>query len=91
MEVIGNAETVYSAQDDDKAYIGVNHKLGARMNLHFLDKKLQQIRFYTQPEGKFIPIQTADHLGLRIKTFQWHPDWRPLILNDILDPSKRRK
>ena len=91
MEVIGNAETVYYAQDDDKAYIGVNHKLGARMNLHFLDKKLQQIRFYTQPEGKFIPIQTADHLGLRIKTFQWHPDWRPLILNDILDPSKRRK
>lgn len=83
MTVEGNAETLYYALDEDKAYIGVNKTACSEMLFLFAEKKLQEIRFYTEPSGKFIPMDQADHEQLKLAGFRWSADLRPQSIEDL--------
>lgn len=83
MWVEGNAQAVYYALDDKKAYVGVNETECSEMRLFFQDNQVEGIRFYTEPSGKFSPIDPKK--GARqLDGFLWETRKRPRRVADLL-------
>lgn len=83
MNVIGNAESVYYAKDEEEAYIGVNKTAGSRMKVLFGSNEIERIIFYTEPTGQFLPMGQANHEELKLQGFKWVKDKRPLSFDDL--------
>ncbi len=83
MFVDGNAEAVYYALDDKRQYIGVNESKCAQMRLFFGDNKVNSIKFYTEPTGKFSPMKKVPSAGIRLGGFFWEKKRRPLRVEDL--------
>lgn len=82
--VEGNAEAIYYAIDDKKAYIGVNESACSEMRLFFDQNKVQHVRFYQQPTGKFIPMKQAGKETKKLDGFFWDTRRRPRSVQDLL-------
>ncbi len=78
MDVDGNAESLYYAEDAQKAMIGANKAIGSEMKILMKDKEVNRIIFYKQPEATFYPIQKTSPSELQLKNFNWQPQFRPL-------------
>ncbi|MCP3929048.1 MAG: hypothetical protein GY705_08105 [Bacteroidetes bacterium] len=89
MDVQGNAESVYYALDDFKAYIGVNKTICSNMLLSFGDNQIESIRFFDQPQAKLTPMQQADHNELKLKGFYWRTKGRPKKMSDLFTPKSQ--
>ncbi len=87
VRVEGNAESVYYALDDDKAYIGVNKTVCSEMLIHFGNNEVEGIKFYTQPKATLFPMAKADHEGMKMPGFSWQIERRPTGVEDLLKPK----
>jgi len=83
MLVEGNAQAVYYAVDDKQAYIGLNETTCSEMRLFFGDNKVESIKFYQQPTGKFIPMKQAGKDTKKLDGFFWERERRPRGLGDL--------
>ncbi len=83
MKVEGNAESVYYALDDDKAYMGVNKTICSDMLLYFGNNEVETIKFYAEPKSTMFPMQQAKHEELKLPGFNWSPQKRPLSIADL--------
>jgi hypothetical protein len=84
--VEGNAEAVYYAIDDKKAYVGVNQTACSEMRLFFTENKINHIKFYTQPAGSFTPMKKAGKDSKKLKGFFWEKRRRPRSVEDLVRP-----
>ncbi|MDX1910622.1 MAG: OstA-like protein [Saprospiraceae bacterium] len=84
MLVEGNAQAVYYALDDKRAYIGLNETACSEMRLFFGDNKVESIKFYQQPTGKFIPMKQAGKDPKKLDGFFWETLRRPRRVQDLL-------
>ncbi|MCF8243660.1 MAG: hypothetical protein K9J37_04600 [Saprospiraceae bacterium] len=84
VRVVGNAESVYYALDDDKAYIGVNKTVCSEMLIYFGDNEVEGIKFYIKPKATLFPMKKADHEGLKMAGFSWQMERRPGSVEDLL-------
>lgn len=83
MLVEGNAQALYYAVDDKKAYIGLNETACSEMRLFFGDNKVESIKFYQKPSGKFIPMKEAGKETKKLEGFFWEQVRRPRKLEDL--------
>lgn len=83
MLVEGNAQAVYYALDDNRAYIGLNETACSEMRLYFGDNKVESIKFYQQPSGKFIPMKKAGKDPKKLEGFFWDKTRRPRGVEDL--------
>ena len=83
MKVEGNAESVYYALDDDKAYMGVNKTICSDMLLYFGNNEVETIKFYAEPKSTMFPMGQANHEELKLPGFNWSPKKRPLSIADL--------
>ncbi|OON65890.1 OstA-like protein [Hymenobacter sp. CRA2] len=77
VDVLGNAESLYYALDNDTATTGVNKALSANMALRFAESKLQTISFLTNPDASFIPPHELKEEDKQLKGFQWLIEQKP--------------
>jgi lipopolysaccharide export system protein LptA len=84
MLVDKNAQAVYYALDDNRAYIGVNETECAEMRLYFGDNKVNSIKFYDAPTGSFTPIKKVGKSPKLLDGFFWDSKRRPRRVRDIL-------
>ncbi|HHH49735.1 MAG TPA: hypothetical protein ENK52_02015 [Saprospiraceae bacterium] len=91
MKVEGNAESVYYALDEDKAYIGVNKTACSEMLLYFGNNEVEKIKFFAQPKAKLQPMKQADHNALKLNGFKWETKRRPKVFKDLFDNPKLEK
>ncbi len=84
MFVEGNAEAVYYALDDKRAYIGVNETQCSEMRLLFGNNKVESVKFYTEPKGKFSPMDKAGTDTKKLDGFFWEKTRRPRSVAEIL-------
>ncbi|TNE49827.1 MAG: hypothetical protein EP344_17780 [Bacteroidetes bacterium] len=85
MLVEGNAQAIYYALDDKKAYIGVNETECSEMRLYFGNNQVEGIKFYTEPKGKFIPMKDAGNRETKkLDGFFWETDRRPRSVEALL-------
>lgn len=86
MLVEGNAQAVYYALDDKKAYIGVNETECSEMRLFFGNNQVESIKFYTEPKGKFIPMKQAGTTQTKkLDGFFWEKVRRPRSVQALLE------
>ncbi|WP_051719062.1 OstA-like protein [Hymenobacter sp. IS2118] len=77
VDVLGNAESIFYALDNDTATTGLNRVLSANMRLLFMANKLNKISVLTNPEAKFIPPHEFKPDDERLKGFNWRVKERP--------------
>jgi len=95
VDVLGNAESIFYALDNDTATTGMNRVLSANMRLLFVDSKLNKITVLANPEAKFIPSHELKPDDERLKGFRWRAPERPtrrqVLGKQFDDRPKKRK
>jgi lipopolysaccharide export system protein LptA len=83
LKVNKSAQCIYYMLDDENAYIGVNQTDCSLMIFSFENKKIKNIRFYTQPKSVLTPMGEINHENIRLKGFKWLLDKRPMSIEDL--------
>ena len=71
------AESIYYTQDDDSAYIGMNRSKGDRINIYFLRKELNKVKFVNNVDGILYPIRQIPSDQKYLPLFEWKDKRRP--------------
>ncbi len=78
MRVRGSqAESVYYAQDNDSAYVGMNRASGDVIDLYFKKNDLIKVLYVNEISGKFYPMRKIPVDDKFLKGFIWLDDKRP--------------
>lgn len=91
MDVQGNAESVYYARDEIGGYVGVNKTVCSEMTLLFGNNKVDQIKFFTQPQAKATPMNQANHEEMKIPGFRWEKELRINSIDALFEAREPRK
>jgi lipopolysaccharide export system protein LptA len=83
MLVEGNAQVLYYALDDKRAYIGLNQTDCSEMRIYFGNNKVESIKFYQEPTGSFIPMKKAGREPKKLEGFFWDKTRRPHNKSDL--------
>ncbi|MEO6914294.1 MAG: OstA family protein, partial [Chitinophagaceae bacterium] len=77
MRAKGSAESVYYAQDESGAYVGMNSANADIIDMYFVEKELKKVVFRSSVTGVFGPIsQVADDKKI-LRNFRWLDGKRP--------------
>ncbi|HEX2683486.1 MAG TPA: hypothetical protein VHL77_06120, partial [Ferruginibacter sp.] len=71
------AESVYYPQDDDSAYVGMNRSGGDQIDIFFVQKELNKIKFVNDVNGTLYPIREVPDDRKKLGGFKWLVDRRP--------------
>ena len=80
-----NAESIYYARDDDKAFIGANRAEGAELKVYFVDKEVDHIVFVNEPKGNFFPIDKLQDSNKFLSAFKMYTERKPKSKEEILE------
>jgi hypothetical protein len=73
----GSGESVYYAQDEDGAYVGMNNATADIIDMFFLNKELNRVVFRNEVTGIFGPINQVAEDKKLLRDFKWLDDKRP--------------
>lgn len=73
----GSAESIYYAQDDDSAYVGMNRTTADMIDMYFKDRSPQKVKFTSSVKGTTYPIRQLPDDQKKLQNFQWLEDKRP--------------
>ncbi|MFN8243401.1 MAG: OstA-like protein [Ferruginibacter sp.] len=71
------AESVFYPQDDDSAYIGMNRSSGDVIDIYFVKKELNKVKFVNKVDGVMYPIRLIPADQKYLKNFKWLDARRP--------------
>jgi lipopolysaccharide export system protein LptA len=78
MRVRGSqSESIYYAQDEDSAYVGMNRATGDVIDLYFKNDDLKKVLFVNDIKGKMYPMKQIPEDQKFLKNFSWLHDKRP--------------
>ena len=71
------AESIFYPQDDDSAYVGMNRSSGDVIDVFFVKKELNKVKFVNNVDGVMYPIRQTPADKKQLKNFKWHNNRRP--------------
>lgn len=72
IEVIGNGESIYYVEDEEKGEaVGVNKIICSNMNITIKNKQIENINFYKEPDAMLYPLNQMNRNDLLLKGFTW--------------------
>ncbi|MBK6634807.1 MAG: LPS export ABC transporter periplasmic protein LptC [Chitinophagaceae bacterium] len=71
------AESIFYPQDDDSAYVGMNRSSGDEINVYFVKKELNKVKFVNDVNGVLYPIRDIPSDKKELKGFKWLDNRRP--------------
>lgn len=71
------AESVYYPQDDDSAYIGMNRSKGDIIDVYFVNKEVNKVKFVNDVDGTLFPIRQIPEDQKYLKNYKWLDKRRP--------------
>ncbi len=71
------AESIFYPQDDDSAYIGMNRSSGDVIDVYFVKKELNKVKFVNEVNGTLYPIKKIPADQKELKGFKWLDNRRP--------------
>ncbi|MEI8202475.1 MAG: OstA-like protein [Bacteroidota bacterium] len=83
INVQGNAESLYFANEDNGNRIGINRAIAISMTIWLAENKIQSILFYDHPEATLFTPGELSQKEQRLKYFNWQMDKRPINKHDI--------
>lgn len=84
LDVNGNGETIYWAQDSKNEIIGVNKTECSNIRIRMKDRSIESITFLNKPSSSFSPPKDSSPEKLLLKNFVWKKDLRPKNKEDVL-------
>lgn len=77
--VEGNGESIYYILSDKGAEAtGVNKIICSNITIRFKDGKVNNLSFYKQPDGRFIPPDEITEEDIKLKGFVWKQKEKPV-------------
>jgi lipopolysaccharide export system protein LptA len=73
----GTAESIYYAQDDDSAFVGMNRTTADMIDMYFKDRSPQKVKFTSSVKGTTFPIRQLPEEQKKLQNFQWLENKRP--------------
>lgn len=83
MRVLGNAETIYFAREEDQTMIGVNKGVSSNMLIFIDDNKVKKITYIGSPAYTLFPESDLSPNDLQFRDFKWLEEQRPAEKADI--------
>ena len=71
------AESIFYPQDDDSAYVGMNRSSGDVIDIYFVKKELNKVKFVNDVNGVLYPIKDIPADKKELKGFKWLDNRRP--------------
>jgi lipopolysaccharide export system protein LptA len=71
------AESIFYPQDDDSAYIGMNRSNGDVIDIYFVKKELNKVKFVNNVNGTLYPIEQIPTDLKFLNNFKWMDNKRP--------------
>ena len=71
------AESIYYPQDVDSAYVGMNRSSGDVIDIYFINKELNKVKFINDVNGTLYPLKQIPAGEDRLKGFIWMDKRRP--------------
>ena len=71
------AESIFYPQDDDSAYVGMNRSSGDVIDVYFVKKELNKVKFVNNVDGVLYPIKDIPADKKQLKGFKWLDNRRP--------------
>lgn len=71
------AESIFYPQDKDSAYIGMNRSKGDVIDIYFVDKTVNKVKFINDVDGTLYPLRQIPDDQKKLKGFHWQDERRP--------------
>lgn len=71
------AESVFYPQDDDSAYIGMNRSKGDVIDIYFVDKAVNKVKFINDVDGTLFPLRQIPEDQKYLRNYKWEDKRRP--------------
>jgi lipopolysaccharide export system protein LptA len=71
------AESIYYPQDDDSAYVGMNRSSGDVIDVYFVKKELNKVKFINNVDGVLYPMKEIPADKKELRGFKWLDSRRP--------------
>ncbi len=71
------AESIFYPQDDDSAYVGMNRSSGDEIDIYFVKKELNKVKFMNNVDGTLYPMKDIPADKKELKGFKWLDNRRP--------------
>ena len=71
------AESIFYPQDDDSAYVGMNRSSGDVIDVYFVNKELNKVKFINDVNGILYPIKDIPADKKELNGFKWLDNRRP--------------
>lgn len=71
------AESIFYPQDDDSAYIGMNYSNGDVIDIFFIKKELNKVKFINNVNGTMYPLKQIPEDKKFLRRFNWMDKRRP--------------
>ena len=76
MNVYGNGQSIYFLKEKEET-IGMNYLESSSINLHFIDKKINNINYEVIPHSLTTPIEDLKNEDRFLKEFEWRIKEKP--------------
>jgi len=84
MDVRGNGESIYFADEEGKGYLGANKALCSNMVIRLVDQQVNRISFLEKTDAIFHDLKLTDFRSMRLEGFSWRLSERPLSRLDLM-------
>ncbi len=83
LDVQGNGESIYYAEDEQKGYLGVNKALCSNMVIRLTERQPSRITFLEKTDAQFMDLNTTNYAALKLEGFSWRKAERPSSSRDL--------
>jgi lipopolysaccharide export system protein LptA len=84
-DLIKNTEVIYYMYNDDEELIGINKTICSSIRLTFENSDIEDITFFTNPDGDIFPEADLPESSRLLKGFIWRGDERIRSQEEIFD------
>jgi hypothetical protein len=71
------AESIFYPQDKDSAYIGMNRSKGDVIDIYFVNKAVDKVKFINNVDGTLYPLRQTPEDQKKLNGFKWQDNRRP--------------
>lgn len=90
VDVRGNGESIYfvANEENPETLMGMNQIICSNMKIIFKENQVNDIRFYTNPDGNFVPPHELKDSDKQLEGFAWRITERPSRRQILVAPSE---
>ena len=93
VDVRGNGESIYFVANEENTatLMGMNQIICSNMKIIFKENQVNDIRFYTNPDGTFVPPHELEDSDKQLEGFAWRISERPSRREIMVPPSEAER